>query len=93
MTENQLQDSVRELAKVFGWLHYHTHNSKGSEPGFPDSVMVRGKRIVFAELKSEDGTVTDAQDEWLMALRTAGIETHVWRPGHWKSGQIEKLLR
>ena len=93
MTENQLQDSVRELAKVFGWLHYHTRNSKGSEPGFPDSVMVRGKRIVFAELKSEDGKHSLDQIKWLAALHATGAETHSWRPSDWKTGLIEEVLR
>ena len=93
MTENNLQESVRAVAKAFGWLHYHTHNSKGSEPGFPDSVLVRGDRIVFAELKSDTGMLTDPQREWLAKLHNVGVETYTWRPADWQNGTIEEALR
>jgi hypothetical protein len=94
MTERQLQECVRRTAEVFGWLHYHTHNSRRSEFGFPDSVMVRGNRLIVAELKSERGKVTDAQAQWLAGfLFVPGVEIHVWRPSQWFDGTIEEVLR
>jgi hypothetical protein len=72
---------VTLTARTFGWLAYHTHDSRSSAAGFPDLCMTRGPEIVFAELKSERGKVTAAQQEWLDALDAVpGTEVYVWRP-------------
>ena len=41
MTETQLQSAIIELARLTGWLVYHTHDSRHSAKGFPDLCMVR----------------------------------------------------
>lgn len=44
--------------------------------GFPDLVMAKRNRVVFAELKSEKGPVSEDQEEWLTVLRTVrGVRT------------------
>jgi hypothetical protein len=76
----QLFASKTGLAPMLGWrLTYHTLRSKGSRSGFPDRVLVR-ERAIFAELKSETGTVSEAQAEWLDGLARAGAECYVWKP-------------
>ncbi|MBP9897776.1 MAG: hypothetical protein KBF28_05345 [Gemmatimonadales bacterium] len=94
MPERQLQALVRLLALRLGYLHYHTHNSRRSEYGFPDSVIVKGSRLLFVELKSERGTLSVHQEVWLATLRLVpGVEVYVWRPEAWYSGEIERVLR
>lgn len=89
--EKDFQQNVIDLARLAGWLHYHTFDSRRSAPGFPDLVLARGRRVIFAELKSERGTLTPEQERWLEALRAAqGIETYVWRPGDWE--EITEVL-
>lgn len=85
LTEKDLQTLVIETARMFGWRHYHTFNSRRSSSGFPDLVLVheKGRRIVFAELKSGVGKVSDSQREWLRLLAHAGADVHVWRPPDW----------
>lgn len=68
MTERQLLEAIRALAKRLDWLVYHTHDSRRSEPGFPDLVLVRDARVIFAELKTQRGRVSPAQDVWLKRL-------------------------
>ncbi len=80
LSEKDWTAQVVSLATMFGWKRYHTHFSKRSPRGFPDEVLVRPPRIVFAELKSDVGKLTEAQAEWLEALAACGLETHVWRP-------------
>lgn len=83
-TEKAFLQQVREVAGLCGWLCYHTHDSRRSEPGFPDLVLVRSPSVVFAELKTDTGRLTPAQAAWLEALKQcSGIEAHVWRPGDW----------
>lgn len=82
MSEAELLAAVRQLARLSGWLTYHTHDSRRSEAGFPDLTLVniRQGRIIFAELKTAAGRTTPQQDEWLAALAAAGCETALWRP-------------
>jgi hypothetical protein len=99
MTEAQLLANVRELAGVLGWLTYHTHRSDRSEAGFPDLVLVRRGRVIFAELKDATRKVTGDQQLWLDRLgdvehvAAAAVTVHVWRPADWLSGLIERELR
>lgn len=89
ISERDFQDRVVELARLRRWLVYHTHDSRRSDPGFPDLVMVRGGVLVFAELKTEKGRLTRDQQKWLHELdRTSAatarvVQVYGWRPSDW----------
>ena len=80
VTEKQWQKDVRDAALVYGWLFFHHWTSMHSADGFPDCVMLRGNRLVVAELKREGREPTEAQLRWLQAFRESGAEAYVWRP-------------
>ena len=81
MNERDLSTIVVDLAKLAGWRRYHTFDSRRSTHGFPDWVLVRPPRIIFAELKSDDGRVRPEQREWLDDLSDVpGAEVYLWRP-------------
>jgi hypothetical protein len=89
---------VRELARLCGFLCYHTHDSRRSVPGLPDLCMVeknggdQPSRLIFAELKSDKGRLTAAQSEWLQALgQVPHVEVYCWRPADWD--EIVDVLR
>ena len=82
--ESTLLSRVTRLARQRGWLVYHTANSQGSQPGFPDLVLVRGDRVLWAELKAKSGWVRPEQRQWLDALAAAGQTVRVWRPSDWR---------
>ena len=93
MTEKQLQAAVLKLAKLRGWMAYHTYDSRKSQAGFPDLVLVRPPDLLFVELKSEKGVVSLAQEDWLLRLQNASVmRTRLWRPRDWTSGLIERTL-
>jgi hypothetical protein len=79
LTEREWQSSVEQLAKLYGWLCYHTHDSRRSTQGFPDLVLVR-ERVIFAELKTRSGKLTAAQREWGLRLIAADADYRIWRP-------------
>ena len=81
-SEAEFQNQVIELALLNGFRYYHTHDSRRSNPGFPDLVLVRvtPPRVIFAEIKASHGSLTPAQKDWLNDLRGAGAEAHVWFP-------------
>jgi hypothetical protein len=81
ISETKFQAEIYELAKKFGWLYYHTHRSDKSPSGFPDCIMLRGQRMIVAELKSQEGIVSETQQQWLNAFAAIhGNEVWVWRP-------------
>ena len=72
---------VTELATLCGWLVYHTYDSRRSQPGFPDLVLCKDGRVIFAELKSQKGPIRKAQQEWLDNLQmNNSVEVYLWRP-------------
>ena len=101
-TEEGFLQQVKELAVACGWLAYHTRRSKGSDPGFPDLVLVKRGKLLFWELKMKParvkaGRLTDAQLDWAAELEpvtigTLGrVEYRVLRPEDWDD--IEKTLK
>lgn len=68
MTEKQLSQAIVDAAGLLGWLVYRTHDSRRSPAGFPDLVLVKPPRIVFAELKTETGRLQPDQVKWLAGL-------------------------
>lgn len=81
ITEKDFRQQVLEAAQLLGWQSYFTWNSLHSPSGFPDLVLCRPPRIIFAELKKENGKVSPSQEEWILALgRCTGVESYLWRP-------------
>jgi VRR-NUC domain len=92
VTERDLTGYIRDVARAFGWRRYHTWISKNSAAGFPDEVLVRGERLILAELKTERGRLSAEQDAWLEDLRRVpGVEVYVWRPS--QMCEIAQVLR
>lgn len=97
MSENDLLRCVLDLAKVYGWRTFHARPAmtakgyrtpvQGDGKGFPDLVLAREGRVIFAELKVDGGHPTADQVRWLIAL--AG---YLWRPADWHSGEILRVL-
>jgi hypothetical protein len=92
MTEQQLMEAVIELAGWLSYLCFHPYDSRRSAPGWPDLVICGHGRCIVAELKRERGRVSTMQQQWLDELALANVEVHIWRPWHWHSGEIERVL-
>ncbi|MEU7905341.1 hypothetical protein [Actinoplanes sp. NPDC049118] len=86
--EAPLQAFVRRECKRRDLLHYHTHRSERSERGFPDSVIVGPRGVMFRELKSNIGRPDPHQLRWILRLRAAGADAAIWTPKDRRSGQI-----
>ncbi len=91
ITEKDFECQIKELAVLYHWKYYHTWTSIHSPRGFVDVVMAREERLIFAELKSEQGKVTTYQQEWIEALKETGAEVYLWRPSDFNS--IVSIMR
>ena len=90
--ESELQSKVKKLARTLQWRVYHTNDSRRSEAGFPDLVMVRHGKIIFAELKKQDGKLSIDQELWLQALSRCEVKVWIWKPSDWNNGLIQLAL-
>ena len=94
ITERDFSQQIIDLNRKanLGWNIYRTWSSRHSPAGFPDLTLLRDKVLLFAELKSEKGKVSPAQEEWLQGLSLVEtVDVHLWRPSQWP--EIEEVLR
>lgn len=93
-SETDLQRVTMRYGRDHGWRAHHSLPARVKEnrwvtalqgdPGIMDCIMVRGGRLVVAELKREKGSTSPAQDGWLDAFRLVPCaEVYVWRPRDW----------
>jgi|PlaIllAssembly_1097288.scaffolds.fasta_scaffold219083_3 hypothetical protein len=97
MSEDELLTHVLDIAWLYKWRRYHVRNSKQGiiqgETGFPDVVLVKRERLLFIELKKQDGRTSPDQRAWIAdLLAVPGIETFIWRPSDWLDGTVQRTL-
>ncbi len=101
LTEAAFQRAVITLATRLGWRVAHFGDSRKQvrggrlvgdrqAAGWPDLVLCKPPRLIFAELKTEEGILSRGQLEWLDALTDCHAAVFVWRPSDWK--QIQAIL-
>lgn len=105
MLEKDLQNAVIDLARLTGWMVHHTRPARTKDggwvtpiqgdKGFPDLVLAHPERgVLFVELKSAKGRLSDDQIRWGECLVSGGVESSfVWRPCDWDDGTIEMVLK
>lgn len=94
--EKDFLRTILDCARLHGWTSAHFGSTvklvrrggaaipipdKGAA-GFPDLVLVRPPRILFAEVKVRQ-PLSAEQAEWMRLLLACGCEAYVWRPSDW----------
>ena len=90
VSELDFARAVRKHAEDAGWLVIETRKAGGygrdgnwkavADAGMPDFLLIRDRRAVALELKSETGRVSARQQEVCFALSKTPIETWIVRP-------------
>lgn len=81
--------------RQWSWMHiqpglnergrYRTPVSGPLGSGWPDLVLVRNGRLIFAELKAQSRKPTGLQETVLGVLSSIPLaEVYVWRPSDWE---------
>jgi hypothetical protein len=95
LNEATFLTQVIDLSRLWGWRVAHFRPARTSQgwrtavqadgAGFPDLVLVRDGVLLFAELKTDEGELTESQREWLLALSecVGPQRSVVWRPCLW----------
>ena len=91
LSEKDFEQIVLGMARAYGWFVAHfrpAQTAKGwrtpvsaDGQGYPDLCLVRDDRIVYVELKSDKGKLTEPQKVWLEMLQGTGkCEVYCWKP-------------
>ena len=100
LTESDWQGQVFELARLYGYSYVHFRAARTSRgwrvpvegplgQGWPDVVLFRPGRTIYAELKREKGNDCSPEQLWVHEqIRAAGNEVYVWRPS-----QLDDVIR
>jgi hypothetical protein len=92
-TEEGFAGWVIDRAHLSGWTVAHFRAARtvhgwrtpvaADGAGFFDLTLIRPPRVIFAELKTDRGTLEVDQARWhALARDCPGVETHLWRPKH-----------
>jgi hypothetical protein len=73
MTEAELRAKVVALAHLLGWRVFSLPIAEQRRPvkdasGYPDLTLARAKRVIWIELKREDGRLSSDQMAWMGEL-------------------------
>lgn len=95
-TERAWAQSLDRLAALFQWAKWQDRATNmprackrckapiqwpRNDPGWPDRVYVRGDRLIFVELKTDRGRLSDDQKVWLGRLSAVRrVEVYIARP-------------
>ncbi len=105
VSERDFQEQIIDLAHLLGWRVAHfrpARTAKGwrtpveaDAKGFPDLVLLRPPRLIFAELKRDGGKASSSQRDWLFELAECNadedrFEVCLWRPSDW--AEIKRAL-
>lgn len=105
MTEQQFQDAIVDIARLYGWRVAHFAAARTAHgwrtparydaKGFPDLVLVHPVRrlVIFAEVKADKGKVTEEQQGWLSALSIAMKCTTDVRVAIWRPQDASDIAR
>lgn len=89
--EAEFQSRILRACNTHGVLNFHPYDSRRSEPGFPDLVLVGRGGVLFREIKIETGRVATMQKFWLASLTAAGQDAGIWRPSDWPNRILSEI--
>lgn len=101
ITEADWMRQVTDLATILGWSWAHFRPARTAHgwrtpvsgplgAGWPDLVLVRDRRLIFAELKRERRT-TRPDQTFVLSLLADAAETYVWVPDD--LAEVAEILR
>lgn len=68
ISEEELLITITDALTLYGWRWHHVRRSDRAlqmgHAGFPDVCAARKGRVLFLELKSAGGTLTEDQRSW-----------------------------
>ncbi len=90
MKESALQKKIIEDLKGMGWLCLKLIQT--NQNGIPDLEIIKDGRVIFLEIKTSWGRVSDLQHYRIEQLRNQNIETYVIK-GVKEFEELKKMIQ
>ena len=78
-TENEIQSAIREYLRMRGWYVIRIQQGMGAHRGLSDLIAVKDGRVVFAEIKTPRGRLSEYQERFREEIAAHGGEYAVLR--------------
>lgn len=78
-TEKEIQNDIRRYLQLRGWYVIRIQQGMGAHKGLSDLIAVKGGRVVFAEIKTPRGRLSEYQREFEREVAAHGGEYAVLR--------------
>lgn len=59
--ETAVKQEIKDWLNIKGWFNFHILQQLGSYPGSPDRIAVKDGIVLFIEVKSEKGKMSEKQ--------------------------------
>lgn len=86
--ENIIKKQVKDYLYWRGWFSFHVMQGLGAYRGIPDRIAIKGGRVLFIEIKSPTGKLSDDQKRFKKTVELQGGHYIVAR----SCDDIEKYL-
>lgn len=83
LSEEDFQHTIVLALEALGYRTYHTHDSRRSDPGYPDITAVGCGRLLHIEVKVGRNRPSQEQLAWLHDLADNGFESYLVYPKDW----------
>ena len=70
--ENIVKKQVKDWLYWRGWFSFHVLQGLGAYRGIPDRIAVKGGRVLFIEVKSKSGVLSDDQRRFKETIEAQG---------------------
>lgn len=78
-TEKEIQNEIRRYLQIRGWYVIRIQQGMGAHKGLSDLIAVKSGRVVFAEIKTPRGRLSEYQERFREEIAAHGGEYAVLR--------------
>jgi len=70
--ENLVKQEIKNYLDLYNWFHFHIRQGLGSYPGTPDRIAMKNGIVLFIEVKSKTGELSDKQKDFMRDTQCHG---------------------
>lgn len=74
ITETDIKKLTKDYLSIKKWRHFHLMAGVASYDGVCDRIAIKNKRVVFIEVKKENGKLSDDQKLFQEMIESEGGE-------------------
>jgi len=70
--ESLVKQEIKNYLDLYNWFHFHIRQGLGSYPGAPDRIAMKNGIVLFIEVKSAKGRLSESQQDFMAHIVNHG---------------------